>query len=57
MGYLSSNFIHLTGYVQFDKGGVYSVDGSANRTSGSSFSGTGRFGSSINCTLAVTSES
>ena len=54
MGYSPSGSLELAGYVRFDARGVYPVDGSADRTGDSSFSGFGQFGSQSGCELAAT---
>ena len=52
MGYISDDVIKVTGYVVFGGSDVYLVDATA-RGADSSFSGTGRFGSSSRCNLTI----
>src|SRR5579864_220650 len=55
IGYVSDNVIKVTGYVVFGQSNVVSVDATG-RKRNNSFSGEGRFGSSVHCNLTVISK-
>ena len=55
LGYLTDDTVKLTGYVVFGQADVYTIDASAKRN-GTSFSGKGQFGSSVNCSVNITAK-
>jgi hypothetical protein len=55
MTHISADALGVTGFVYFNDAGTYEVNGFATLDGVSSFSGTGRFGSSTDCKLTIKS--